>query len=242
MTAKDTVEPDQAVVAQEEGSVTEKTTNQLVISSKRTCPSPMSLRTKVSFNQIEIREYSRCMGDNPATTNGPSLSIDWDYNVAGTYAVDEYEDLRVPRRRLSQTCCIPRAIREDILLTHTDVTTNEMKKAVEEIRVAQFRRNMSLASRELDGWNQFRESIGRRLRRWQTGVSKKREQELLWENAQRVLAAKSADAKSADSKSKTRMMTTESPPSDDGSILDPQDITRHSSSSTFVDIEDVESF
>ena len=238
MTAKATIEPDQAVVAPQGGSVAETKTKQVSISALTVSSStyPPMLTTRVSFNQIEIREYARCMGDNPATTDGPPLSIDWDYNVAGTYAVDEYEDIRTTQR-MCHTASISRAIREDILLTHTDVTKNEMKKTVEEIRVARFRRSMSVASRELDGWHRVRECVARRLRRLQTGISKKREQELLWENAQLVLAAKSAD-----SKSKTIMKKAEDPPSDDGSILDPEDIIRYSSSSTFVGIEDVDSF
>jgi len=237
MTSNDTVKPDQAEVTPQRDSVAEAKTRQVSIASTASSSTlPLMLTTRVSFNQIEIREYSRCMGDNPATTEGPPLSIDWDYNVAGTYAVDEYECVRTPQR-LCQTLCVPRTIREDILLTQTDVTKTEMKKAVEEIRVARFRRSMSVASRELDGWHRVRECVARRFRRLQTGISKKREQELLWENAQRVLAAKSAD-----SKSKTIMKNAEDPPSDDGSALDPEDITRQSSSSTFVGIEDVESF
>jgi hypothetical protein len=250
MTSNDTVQRNPLVVTQKEGGgVPDTTTKQLVpptkarstSSSKGTTSSHPMLTTRVSFNQIEIREYSRCMGDNPATTHGPPLSIDWDYNVAGTYAVDEYEDTRPPRR-VSQEFCVPRAIREDILLTHTDVTKKEMKKTVEEIRTARHRRSMSVALQELEDYHRFGEFIARRFRRWRSGISKKREQELLWENAQRVLEAKSAESKSADSTSKTGMISAEGPPSDDGSTLDTAELTRYSSTSSIVGIEDVDPF
>jgi hypothetical protein len=242
MTSKYTDVPDQTLVTQQESSISEKKTKQVKAlttsetSSTRTNPHPTSLPTRVSFDQIEIREYSRCMGDNPATTHGPSLSIDWDYSVAGTYAVDEYEDTRPPRR-VSQQMCVPRAIREDILMTHTDITKKDMKKAVEEIRVARCRRSMSVAFQELEDWHRFGEFVCRRFRRWRSGISKQREQELLWENAQRVLADKSAD-----SKTKTRVKTAEGTPSDDGSTLDTAELTRYSSTSSIVGIEDVDTF
>ena len=259
MTSNDTVQPYPSVVTPKEGDGgTETTTKQQVPLTRvskaggtASSSNPRLLTTRVSFNQIEIREYARCMGDNPATTHGPPLSIDWDYNVAGTYAVDEYEDTRPPRR-VSQEFCVPRAIREDILLTHTDVSKKEMKKAVAEIRTIRQRRITSVAFQELEDYHRFGEFIARRFRRWRSGISKQREQELLWENAQRVLEVKSADSKSDDSKSvdsnsahsksKTKRISDEGPPSDDGSTLDTAELTRYSSTSSIVGIEDVDPF
>jgi hypothetical protein len=150
---------------------------------------PRVLQTRVSFHQIEIREYSRCMGDNPATTHGPPLSIGWDYNVAGTYGVEDYEETRPPRRA-AQQMVVPGAVREDILLTHTDVTKKEINKVVSQIRDLRSRRQMSVALVEVEDYMRLGEAIARRIRRWRTGISKKREQELLWENAQRVMETK----------------------------------------------------
>jgi hypothetical protein len=146
------------------------------------------------------------------------LSIDWDYNVAGTYPLDEYEETRPPRReRLGM--CVPSAIREDILTKHSDVTKKEIKEVTEEIKVARFRRNMSVVTHELDDYRLLGELIVRRLRRWRTGISKKREQELLWENAQRYMEAKSVDFASTE---------------------DTEELTLPSSASSVTDSDDME--
>ena len=155
---------------------------------------PKSVKRGVSFDKIEIREYSRCLGINPATTHGPSLSLDWLYNIAGTYDVEEYEKSR-PARRETQQMLLPGSLREEILLEHSDVTRKQISNAVADNKVARNRRQASLAFQEYEDWVWLGETIMRRYRRMRSGISKKKEQQLLWENAQRVLesqAAKSA--------------------------------------------------
>lgn len=46
---------------------------------------------RVSFKDVRVRKYSRILGDNPACSSGPSLSIGWDYEPEQTYTVDEWE-------------------------------------------------------------------------------------------------------------------------------------------------------
>jgi len=53
----------------------------------------------VSFQNLTMREYPIILGDNPAGTVGPPLSIDWDYiEPEMTISIDEYEKYRPPRR------------------------------------------------------------------------------------------------------------------------------------------------
>lgn len=46
---------------------------------------------RVSFKDVYVRKYSRILGDNPACSSGPSLSIGWEYEPEQTYSVDEWE-------------------------------------------------------------------------------------------------------------------------------------------------------
>jgi hypothetical protein len=149
----------------------------------------VAMKRVVSFDCIEIREYSRCLGNNPATTHGPSLSIDWDYSEARTFGLEEYENSRPPRR-ISSQMLIPGSVRETIILEQTDATKRQINAMNSEIKGIRHRRQLSIAMQEFDEWNLVFESIRRKFKRLKTGISKKREMELLWENARTILAEK----------------------------------------------------
>eukprot|EP00978_Attheya_sp_CCMP212_P031248 scaffold117482_cov46-Attheya_sp.AAC.1 len=59
------------------------------------------IRKNLSFSSVEIRFYNPCLGDNPAVSSGPSLSIDWDFDpsLVANMSINEYETKRPPRRR-----------------------------------------------------------------------------------------------------------------------------------------------
>jgi hypothetical protein len=143
----------------------------------------------VSFDRIEIREYSLCLGNNPATTHGPPLSIDWDYNEAGTFQVDDYETTRPPRR-ISKSMIVPGFVREEILLDQTDATKKQVNATITAVQADRHRRQMTIAKQEFEEWHIALETIGRRMRRFKKGISKQREEELLWENAAMITAEK----------------------------------------------------
>mmetsp|Transcript_4834 Transcript_4834/g.10187 ORF Transcript_4834/g.10187 Transcript_4834/m.10187 type:complete len:171 (-) Transcript_4834:131-643(-) len=49
-------------------------------------------RKSVGFNQVEIREYSQCIGDNPSCHCGPPISLDWKYKrQTRRLSLDNYE-------------------------------------------------------------------------------------------------------------------------------------------------------
>lgn len=175
----------------EEATVPASPKPQDIEETSSTGANPKSMKRGVSFDKIEIREYSRCMGNNPATTHGPSLSLDWHYDHAGTYDLEEYEQSR-PDRRAHQQMLIPGCVREEILLAHTDVTRKQMSKSVAEIKAARHSRQMCVAMQEFEDWAWLGETILRRLRRLRSGISKKKEQQLLWDNAKHVMESKAA--------------------------------------------------
>jgi hypothetical protein len=143
----------------------------------------------VSFDNVEIREYARCLGNNPATTNGPSLSLDWCYAKMGTINLDDYELTRPPRRRMDEmhTSGVQRLT---ILKEHTKCSKNDISESVEAIQIARHKRLMCVAMQEFEHWHVGLESLKRKVKRWRKNTSTKREQELLWENADRIMAEK----------------------------------------------------
>lgn len=75
--------------------------------------------------------------------------------------------------------------REKIILKHTDCTKAEIDDHESSMRKARRQRQSSTASAEsgLDDWTAMLEFVKRRYRRLKSGISKDREQELLWEQA-----------------------------------------------------------
>lgn len=80
-----------------------------------------SRRTRVSFGQLEIREYESILGDNPSCSRGPPLSIGWKYDPERiiNVSVDAFENRssRRDRHRISEIdLLMDRAEREQTLL------------------------------------------------------------------------------------------------------------------------------
>eukprot|EP00592_Proboscia_alata_P004448 CAMPEP_0194377292 /NCGR_PEP_ID=MMETSP0174-20130528/30211_1 /TAXON_ID=216777 /ORGANISM="Proboscia alata, Strain PI-D3" /LENGTH=179 /DNA_ID=CAMNT_0039158545 /DNA_START=36 /DNA_END=575 /DNA_ORIENTATION=- len=79
----------------------------------------------VEFNKLEIREYARVLGDNPACSSGPPVSLGWEHSPEDIeVSIDEYEK-RNPYKRLPKELLLPRTTREQMLrdggFTRSDV-------------------------------------------------------------------------------------------------------------------------
>jgi hypothetical protein len=140
-------------------------------------------RKSVNFATIAIREFARALGDNPATTNGPPLALDWDYEDLGPLSVDEYERTRPPRR-ITDQMVIPGTVRERILLSQTETTKHQIKQRIGEVRNSRHKRQVTVAMQDFEEWHVVFEFLARKFRRMRSGISKQREQELLWEQAE----------------------------------------------------------
>ena len=91
----------------------------------------------VSFQSVEVRNYSQTIGDNPSCMSGPAVSLDWDYSEEASYSVDEFETSgkrtnygRYPRR-------MPKVHRENLLkneLGYSDEEIAIMKKEAKKIK------------------------------------------------------------------------------------------------------------
>ena len=53
---------------------------------------------KVSFSDVQIRDYDVTIGDHPDCSIGPPLSLGWDFEENPSVEIDQYEINRAPRR------------------------------------------------------------------------------------------------------------------------------------------------
>jgi hypothetical protein len=161
----------------------------------------------VSFDYVEIREYARCLGNNPATTNGPSLSLDWCYEKMEMINLEDYEKKR-PSRRRTDEMQMPGVLRATLLQQHTKCSKNDISESMKAIQSARHQRQMCVAMQEFEHWHVGLESLKRKFRRWRNNTSTKREQELLWENAKRIMEKKRLKNDVSDPSSKSHVLVT----------------------------------
>ena len=63
----------------------------------------LSLMSNVSFGTIEIQEYPMVLGDNPSTSSGPSVELDWEAQSKIIIEdLDKYESQKPPKREMNQ--------------------------------------------------------------------------------------------------------------------------------------------
>jgi len=163
-----------------------KENNRYCENAKRTRESNAE-RYTVSFHQVQIREYSRCLGDHPEARSGPPLSIIWDYMDETCTDVEEYERNRPLRRSLEQMA-VPSKLRREMLLNETDSTAVEIEQVMKEAKKERDRRLLSMVIEEFEGCMIAVETICRRWRRFRKGISKKKEQDQLWKDAHIILS------------------------------------------------------
>jgi len=67
----------------------------------------------VSFSTIEFHEHAMILGCSPSTSEGPPLEIDWNKLNTSTFSLEDYEELRPPRRIRNQLI-MPGFVREEV--------------------------------------------------------------------------------------------------------------------------------
>lgn len=88
-----------------------------------------SKHSAISFSNVEMREYSRAVGDNPSVSAGPPMSIGWEYNDPDVLTIDEYESTRPPRRAHHEMV-VPRSVRQDMLMNEWGYSRSQLAGAV----------------------------------------------------------------------------------------------------------------
>jgi hypothetical protein len=119
--------------------------------------------SRLSFASIEIREYSRVLGDNPSAT-GPPISLEWEHHFEATIDIDEYEKARPARRKFSHLRMGPK-YRKELLKTSLGYTDDEIEEVLRHTKKIQ--RSRSLTDLTSPFWRieHLAESAKRKIKR-----------------------------------------------------------------------------
>ena len=111
----------------------------------------------VRFDTVEFREYARILSDNPSTTAGPPIGLDWRYDPKDTVTLDvnSYESYRdgaesgERTRRTKQELIIPSDVRQE-MLREAGYSRQEIAAAVRNARKVKERRTVSFHQQKYD--------------------------------------------------------------------------------------------
>lgn len=150
-----------------------------------TASSPPALPERhVVFHNVEIREYERVVSDHPAVTSGPAVGIGWSYEKYPTLQFDDYENNHPPRRKAEQLK-MPSEARYAVLKEHCGETKKSLQKTTRDIEIAKRQRRNTVTMMEFENSQVVVASAVRKFKRLvKISPSSKKEQELLWQNAQ----------------------------------------------------------
>uniref|UniRef100_A0A7S0KZV2 Uncharacterized protein n=1 Tax=Asterionellopsis glacialis TaxID=33640 RepID=A0A7S0KZV2_9STRA len=157
--------------------------------SASTSPPSKPMKRNISFQNIEVREYERAVGDHPCVSSGPPLTIGWKHTDVVSVSLDDYENAK-PEARTRVEMMIPRRERENILRTEANATTGEIMKATKSVNIIKGNRKKTAATTDMHHIQEATEFVNRRLKRVTSGKDKDQEQEDLWENAHQVALKK----------------------------------------------------
>jgi hypothetical protein len=105
-------------------------------SSESTLPagemSSDSLSKRVSFSEIEVREYGMTLGDNPCVSRGVPVTIDWEAQTSMTFDLEQFESVRQEPRDI-RSMRISSSMRESIAL-NDGYSVKEVTAIVHEIK------------------------------------------------------------------------------------------------------------
>mmetsp|Transcript_4928 Transcript_4928/g.8526 ORF Transcript_4928/g.8526 Transcript_4928/m.8526 type:complete len:286 (-) Transcript_4928:178-1035(-) len=138
---------------------------------------PSAFEKSVSFDAIEVREYTRILGDHPDTMMGPPITLSWEYCTPLTkpLGIEEYERERGERRSKTQLLAHPNVRRRWLREASMPVSENEMKRAEREVHRSALRRRNSAAFHPLTGpVEEAVQSIKRKVKRksWRSNDNK----------------------------------------------------------------------
>jgi hypothetical protein len=136
-------------------------TTAVVPEKKSTVQFAPEKESTVRFGRIVVREYEQILGDNPACTSGPSLSIGWKYNEHPSLKVDDFESVRKRVRRL-QGLVLSRKRREKIL-TNLGYSESEIAAGVRHVNKVRTQRKQTTNNLGIDATGAAIQSATRKM-------------------------------------------------------------------------------
>lgn len=122
-------------------------------SNNHACPPPhrqMACSRELRFGTVTIRRYEQTLGDNPACSLGPPLTLDWDFEQDEcTPTVDDYE-AQIHRRHRNDMM-LSYYQRHDIL-SDKGFTNAQMRTAERQVAKIQWQRTISQSFAPILSW------------------------------------------------------------------------------------------
>ena len=131
----------------------------------------------VKFDSIKIREYDMILGDNPSSSSGPPVTIDWDYNELSSVSLDDYEQHRGPRRSNHQMR-MNRMYRTQILCDSAGHTEDEILKVKYDCKKIRKQRGFTRLMLPLSKMEEATQSASRKLKRLRNNEHKSMSDEI----------------------------------------------------------------
>jgi len=100
-------------------------------------------RRSVTFRDVTVHAHPVILGDNPAVSSGPPVTIDWEAFHSAKAPIDDYEATK-PEPREKHQMIVPRALRED-WLHDSGYSRREITDASKEVLRGKARRQRSAA-------------------------------------------------------------------------------------------------
>jgi len=155
---------------------------------------PRTHRLRVSFGEVNVRRYPIVLGDHPDCSQGPPISIGWDYTSHRPIDIEYYERRKAarsrtrsrdvdpatasidylmnsdsrctePRPRTVQELAIPAHRRTQMIRRSTDLSHKEIQEAQELVRKAQKQRQQTLNRLHLSRAEEVAQSVQRKVKR-----------------------------------------------------------------------------
>jgi hypothetical protein len=96
--------------------------------------SPAHAAKRVSFTELEIREYHIIVGDHPCCLAGVPVALGWNYEDKAAATLDDYELYRCPRRQRIELRTTPEERRQ--MLVNAGAQEEEIRKAQRQLHRA----------------------------------------------------------------------------------------------------------
>jgi hypothetical protein len=122
-------------------------------------------RPSVRFAQVSVREYSSVLTVNPAVSCGPSIGLGWDHAPDDEkYTVEDFEQSRVSARRDSNSLQLPRAVREEMVLS-LGYSQRDIADSIRMTTKVKNQRKQTVQNLHASSMEEFLERTTRRLKR-----------------------------------------------------------------------------
>ena len=132
----------------------------------------------VSFNELTILEFAVIVGDNPACFRGPSLSMSRKHFSKVSMLLNEFEEMRPPRR-CAKEMVMPVATRQEIL-RQAGYARKEIIELTKPANIVRAQRRKTKASLSFSPIHELSENSRRKaLNLLSCGARKRRERELM---------------------------------------------------------------